>query len=214
MARKVLYIVLATAFLGTCVVQGDNTTTTTDTLAVSMPAACPLVTLDSNLTQSCGAACSTAGDLAPHVTQRSTLTVNFAGGLTIVGGSNTRSLQSAPVDDLTLLTEANTVPSWLTEKYDGFSYTPKFSSYASCGKTKTNCSFAFYAIDPSTVNTKGTQGKACRFTMVVSIDPMSFPNITSNQLYADFSGASLSASKAPLALLALLAVPVLFLVAL
>ena len=156
----------------------------------------------------------TAGNLSPHVTQRSTLTVNFAGGLTITGGSNNGGLQSTPVDDLTLLTEANTVPSWLTENYEGFSYTPKLNSYASCGKTGTNCTFAFYAIDSGTVNAKGTQGKACRFSMVVSIDPMTFPNISSSQLYADFSGASLSASKAPLALLALLAVPALFLLAL
>lgn len=144
--------------------------------------------------------------------QRSTLIVNFAGGLTVTGGSNTQGLQSTPVVDLTLLTEANTSPSWLTQKYDGFSYTPKLNSYASCGTTLTNCTFAFYAIDPDTVT--GTKGKACRFSMVVSIDPLTMPNVTSSQLYADYSGASLSASKAPLALLALLAVPALFLLAL
>ena len=139
--------------------------------------------------------------------QRSTLTVTFSGGLTITGGSNTQSLQSETVLDLSLLTEANTSPSWLTQKYDGFTYTPKLPSYASCGKAQTNCTFAFYAIDPTTLNSAGTKGKACRFSMVVSINPLVLPDITSAQLYADFSSASLSASKAPLALLALLAVP-------
>lgn len=133
----------------------------------------------------------------------------FSTSLDIIGGSSTRGLQTTTVDDLTLQTETvSSDYSWLTEAYTGFTYTPKLDSYASCGTTGTNCTFAFYAIDPTTETT--TEAKACRFSMVVSIDPITLPNITSSQLYADFSGASLSASKAPLALLALLAAPALF----
>ncbi len=154
-----------------------------------------------------------AGDLDLTVTQRDTLVVVFSTSLDIIGGSSTRGLQSTTVDDLTLQTESvSSDYSWLTEAYTGFTYTPKLDSYASCGTTGTNCTFAFYAIDASTETT--TEAKACRFSMVVSIDPITLPNITSSQLYADFSGASLSASKAPLALLALLALPALFFLAL
>lgn len=157
-----------------------------------------------------------AGGLTVVVAQRSTLVVSFGGGLTITGGSNTGGLQADPVTDLTLQTTSNSNPSWLTAAYTGFSYTPKQATYNQCGtvsKPGSNCSFAFYAIDPATLNSAGTQGKACRFTMMVSVDPMLLPDIDSTQLYADYSGASLSTSKAPLALLALLAVPALFLVA-
>ena len=132
----------------------------------------------------------------------------------ITGGSNTQGLQEDVVTDLTLLTTSNSNPSWLTAAYKGFSYTPKSSNYDACGTSTApggNCTFAFYAIDPDSLNAAGTTGKACRFSMVVSIDPMILPDIVSNQLYADFSGASLATSKAPLALLALLAVPALFL---
>ena len=154
-----------------------------------------------------------AGDVDLTVAQRDTLVVVFSTSLDIIGGSSTRDLQSTPVDDLTLQTETvSSDYSWLTEAYTGFTYTPKLDSYASCGTTGTNCTFAFYAIDPSTET--ATKAKACRFSMVVSINPITLPDITSSQLYADFSGASLSASKAPLALLALLAVPALFFLAL
>lgn len=148
--------------------------------------------------------------------QRSTLAVSFGGSLIITGGSNTGGLQADPVTDLTLQTTPNSNPSWLTAAYNGFSYTPKQATYNQCGtvsKPGSNCSFAFYAIDPATLNSAGTLGKACRFTMVVSIDPMVLPDIDSSQLFADYSGASLSVSKASLALLALLAVPAFFLLA-
>ena len=154
-----------------------------------------------------------AGDLDQTVTQRNTLIVDFSSSLTIIGGSSTRNLQTTAVTDLTLLTE--TVSSsgftWLTESYTGFSYTPKLDSYASCGTTGTNCTFAFYAIELPVTDSSGL---ACRFTMDVTIDPITLPTIVSSQLYADFSGASLSATKAPLALLSLLAVPALFFLAL
>ncbi|KAA6428896.1 MAG: hypothetical protein FRX49_01006 [Trebouxia sp. A1-2] len=153
------------------------------------------------------------GDLDQTVTQRDTLAVVFSTSLDIIGGSSTRYVQSSTVEDLTIQTEAiSSDYSWLTEAYTGFTYTPKLDSYASCGTTGTNCTFAFYAIDPSTETT--TEAKACRFSMVVSINPITLPNITSSQLYADFSGAPFSASKAPLALLVLLAVPALFFLAL
>ena len=148
--------------------------------------------------------------------QRSTLVVSFGGGLLITGGSNTGGLQADPVTDLTLQTTSNSNPSWLKAAYNGFSYTPKQATYNQCGtvsKPGSNCSFAFYAIDPDTLNSAGTLGKACRFTMVVSIDPMVLPEVDSTQLFADYSGAALSASKAPLAVLALLAIPALFLAA-
>lgn len=143
--------------------------------------------------------------------------MDFSGGLLITGGSNTGGLQADAVPDLTLLTTSNSNPSWLTAAYKGFSYTPKASVYGACGTSSapgSNCTFAFYAIDPDTLNAAGTQGKACRFTMVVSIDALTLPAIDSSHLYADFSGASLSASMASCALLALLAVPALFLLAL
>ena len=150
------------------------------------------------------------------MTQRSTLVVDFSGGLLITGGSNTGGLQDDEVTDLTLQTTSNSNPSWLTAAYDGFTYTPKASKYGACGTADgpgSKCSFAFYAIDPDNLNAAGTKGKACRFTMVVSIEPMILPGIDSSQLYADFSGASWSASRASLGLLALLALPALFLLA-
>ena len=143
--------------------------------------------------------------------------MDFSGGLLITGGSNTGGLQDDAVADLKLLTTSNSNPSWLTAAYDGFSYTPKASKYDACGTSKgpgSNCTFAFYAIDPDTLNAAGTKGSACRFTMVVSIDAITLPAIDSSHLYADFSGASLAASKASFALLALVAVPALFLLAL
>ena len=138
--------------------------------------------------------------------------VNFQSSLAIIGGSSTRDLQSTPVPDLTLMTEAVSSPfTWLTEEYTGYSYTPKAAKYAACTPTN-SCKFDFYAIDPATVT--GGKGKACRFSMTVTITPIAVPTVSSSQLYLGYSAASPSASKAPLALLALLAVPALFLLAL
>lgn len=146
-----------------------------------------------------------------QVTQRSTLAVTFGGTLAITGGSNTGNLQSDPVPDLTLNTQPVTGAGWLTTDYAGFTYTPKAAKYAACNPTN-KCKFDFYAIDPATVT--GSRGKACRFSITVTIDPIAVPTVSSSQLYADYSAASMSTAKAPLALLGLLAVPALFLLGL
>ena len=150
--------------------------------------------------------------------QRTTLDVSLvsgsaSGSLIIIGGSNTAGLQEDPVTDLTLATTTppSGSPSWVNVSYTGFSYTPKLAKYASCGTSQTTCTFAFYVIDASTLT--GTKGKACRFNMNIEIDPMALPAITASQLY-NVNAAPMAAAKAPLALLALLAVPLLFVLAL
>ena len=126
-------------------------------------------------------------------------------------------LQQDAVTDLTLATTTppSGSPSWVSASYTGFSYTPKLAAYASCGTSGTACTFAFYVIDAATLATKSgtTTGKACRFNMIVNIDPMALPAINASQLY-NINAAPMAVSKAPLALLALLAVPLLFVLAL
>ena len=136
-----------------------------------------------------------------------------SGSLIIIGGSNTAGLQEDAVTDLTLATTSppSGSPSWVNVTYTGFSYTPKLAKYGSCGTSETECTFAFYVIDASTIS--GSKGKACRFDMVVTIDPMTLPTINASQLY-NVNAAPMAAAKAPLALLALLAVPLLFVLAL
>ena len=154
--------------------------------------------------------CGADSDLS--VTQRSTLDVTFS-GLAVFGGSSTQNVMASAVTDLTFTASTDvTVGSLALTEYGGFSYTPLAASYSACGTTGTNCTFSFFAIDLTTLS--GSEAKACRFSMVVSIDPIALPTISSSQLYADYSGASMSAVKAPLALLALLAVPALFFLAL
>ena len=155
--------------------------------------------------------CGADSDLS--VTQRSTLDVTFS-GLAVFGGSSTQNVMASAVTDLTFTDPKDDVAvgSLSLTEYGGFSYTPLAASYSACGTTGTNCTFSFFAIDLTTLS--GSEAKACRFSMVVSIDPIALPTISSSQLYADYSGASMSAVKAPLALLALLAVPALFFLAL
>lgn len=148
------------------------------------------------------------------MTQRTTLDVTLSsasssGSLIIIGGSNTRGLQQDPVTDLTLKTSSppSTSLSWINQTYTGYTYTPKLSKYGACGSSQTECTFNFYVIDASTLS--GTKGKACRFSMVIDIDPMTLPAVEASQLY-NVNAAPMAATKAPLALLALLAVPLLF----
>lgn len=158
-----------------------------------------------------------AGSLDYTITQRTTLEVSLVsasagGSLIIIGGSNTAKLQEEDVTDLTLQTTTpSTSLSWINQSYTGFSYTPKLAKYPACGSSGTQCTFAFYVVDAATLT--GSKGKACRFSMEVVIDPMTLPAINASQLY-NVNAAPVAVAKAPLALLALLAVPMLLVLAL
>ena len=185
---------------------------TVDSKATCQEYVCIKRLLSFSCTRVYNSTCLSAGNNFTIV-QRSSVVLTFATTLAIIGGSNTRNLQSTAVPDLTLATQSvSSDYSWLTEDYTGFTYTPKAATYAACDPTD-SCEFAFYAIDLST--STASEAKACRFSMTFTITPIAVPTVNNaTQLYTDYAAASVSVSKATFGLLALLAVPAFFLLGL